>query len=235
MAKMMKKTAALLFAAAVMTAGVAGAAGEKAAYVGEIRGFEAENVYLLQTTAGETVRVDLGERGGRLMWRTPLALTGEMASDAKGAYVDVHTVDYADVDPYAEYYAARGVKAPSAASVSVDNDRDAAYYHGSADSAESGYYVKGQAENFDSSAYKEASASEIAGLSAGTKVKFVGRAIATVKTDEVMTFWDAKHAEVPVVLNGTYAPLGQRCTVYGTVEVLDGKKCVSLVRLESVA
>ena len=67
----------------------------------------------------------------------------------------------------------------------------------------------------------------------GQKIAFVGSAVATVKKDEVMKFWGGPKigGHINVVMNGAYVPLGQRSTVYGTVND-DGM--ISLDRLDSI-
>ena len=47
-----------------------------------------------------------------------------------------------------------------------------------------------------------------------------------------MEFWNIRNVKVNVYMNGAYVPLGQRCTIYGTVRE-DGT--ISLERMDSVA
>ena len=53
-----------------------------------------------------------------------------------------------------------------------------------------------------------------------------------IEKDTLMEFWNIRNAKVNVYMNGAYVPLGQRCTIYGTVRE-DGT--ILLERMDSVA
>lgn len=59
-----------------------------------------------------------------------------------------------------------------------------------------------------------------------------GVSIRTIEKDTLMEFWNIRNAKVNVYMNGAYVPLGQRCTIYGTVRE-DGT--ILLERMDSVA
>ena len=48
-------------------------------------------------------------------------------------------------------------------------------------------------------------------------IAVVIRPIKTIEKDTLMEFWNIRNAKVNVYMNGAYVPLGQRCTIYGTV------------------
>ncbi len=83
--------------------------------------------------------------------------------------------------------------------------------------------------------YVSVSLLDLGTLKAGTRVKFKVSALESVVPERVVNFWDWK-AKAKVRMNGAYAPLGQRCTVYGTVQKAeDGSSYINLERMESVA
>lgn len=204
--------------------------------VGEIYQYEKDNMYILFTESGEKIRVDLGDRGGRLLWRTPFSVTGKYESDKNGNYLKADRIEYRDPDPFSDYEKARKVKEEVATEkISAVADRDPAYYHGSANSVLSKYYMKGDISNFHPEAYKAITAVELPNLDEGAKVTFTGRAVATLEKDHSMIFWDSTNKVIPVLMNNAYAPLGQRCMIYGTIVKSGETVYVSLTQLESVA
>lgn len=201
---------------------------------GEVLAYEGGTMYLVG--GGEVVmRTDLGEKGGRLLRHTPFTVTGVMEEDEKGPYLRMEKVDYSDPAPLADYRAAWTASSAAVSDTAETGDagRDAAYDHGAASSASAAFYVSGRAD-LDTSLYAESRAADLADMEEGAKVSVVGRAVRTVEEERVMLFWDAENAPVEVVMNGAYIPLGQRCTVYGTVVQRDGGPAVSLERVESV-
>ena len=142
-------------------------------------------------------------------------------------------VEYADPDPIAEYMTGRRTSAETAAAATeTEGTRDAAYFH---DAIASGgaYYADGK--NVDTGAYAPVSAAALAEMETGTKAAVLGRAVKTAVPDEVVLFRDSGGTDIPVRLNGAYMPLGQRCTVYGTVQREEGTLILSLDRVDSVA
>jgi len=92
-----------------------------------------------------------------------------------------------------------------------------------------------QLSRTDLAAYQVTGAKEITdgAVETGTKVALKGRNVATVSGD-TMTFWDLNMSPVTVKMNGTYCPLGQRGTFYGTVQEENGKRFVDIDYMESI-
>lgn len=203
---------------------------------GEILAWEEGNFCLIGHDEG-ILRADLGERGGRLLRHTPFTVTGTMEVDEKGPYLKMERVEYADPDPLAEYASARDAAGAAAdterVAESASAGRDAAYFHGSAVSATPAYFADGQM-TLDRAAYPECRASEILTMEPGAKARFLGRAVRTVVPEQIALFWDAEGTPIEVVMNGAYIPLGQRGTVYGTVQEQEGKKVFVLDLVESL-
>lgn len=238
----MKKLCLAVLLGLTAAAGVAGAeeaavspAPETVTIQGEVLAYEGGTMYLVGND--ETiVRTDLGRKGGRLLRHTPFTVTGTMEADETGTYLKMESVDYADPDPLAEYASARKAEAGAAAANAAESQaagRDAAYFHGAAASASPSYFVSGNTE-LDREAYSECSAADIPAMEAGAKVRFSGRAVRTVVPDRVMLFWDTEGTPVKVIMNGAYIPLGQRGTLYGTVQKQDEANVVVLDLVESI-
>ena len=236
----MKKLCLAVLLGLTAAAGAAGAeeaavspAPETVTLRGEVLAYEGGTMYLVGND--ETIlRTDLGEKGGRLLRHTPFTVTGTMEADEAGTYLKMESVDYADPDPLAEYAAARKAEAAAETAASSPADgRDAAYFHGEAASASPDYFASGNME-VDRSAYPECRAAEILTMEEGAKVRFSGRAVRTVVPEQVMLFWDTEGTPIEVVMNGTYIPLGQRGTLYGTVQKRNASNVVVLDLVESV-
>jgi hypothetical protein len=197
-----------------------------------ITGHESGNIYKVTDAEGKVLRVDLGKHGGRMLNRHPFMIVGEIKQDEKGELIEMKRVEYEDPVVQIEKAAAKAAEEEENA-LEVVNDRDIAYSHELSKSHNKHYYTYNMANVEDLSAYKEVSITEIEKEEAGTKVAFVGSAVATVKKDEVMKFWGGPKigGHINVVMNGAYVPLGQRSTVYGTVND-DGT--ISLDRLDSI-
>lgn len=203
---------------------------------GKIIAYDGGTIYIVQEEQGQTRRVDLGPKGGRLLMLTPFTVQGIQKWDKQGVYWQAQPVQYEDPDPFSDYAAARNAAAAEAAAHEVDEtERDAAFYHGSTQSIQDGYYVNQASGDIRTADYADVTGLDLTVLPEGPKVFFVGRAVQTIETDRVMLFWDAKGQKVPVVLNGAYAPLGQRCTVYGTIHHDGDQVCILLDALISVA
>lgn len=206
-------------------------------YQGEIAGYNEKGLPdRMKTDGGEIISLHMPERGGRLLARTPFTVTGEWEQGDKGPVLKVDGVSYADVDPYGEYAAAKEKKPAShEASVKESMERDPAFFLGPAVSNDKSYYINDRAGRKDDGAYEKRNARELDALPEGALVSVEGRAISTVKVDAVMTFWDEKNEPFTVVMNGAYAPLGQRSALYGTVHHQEGKTYLSLDKLVSIA
>ena len=178
------------------------------------------------------MRADLGKHGGRMLNRHPFMLIGEIKQDEKGELIEMERVEYQDPVVQIEKAAAKAVSEEENVLEVVD-DRDIAYSHELSKSHDKHYYTYNMANVEDLSAYKQVSITDIEKEEAGTKIAFVGSAVATVTKDEVMKFWGGPKigGHINVVMNGAYVPLGQRSTVYGTVNN-DGT--ISLDRLDSI-
>lgn len=197
-----------------------------------ITGHESGNIYKVTDAEGKVLRVDLGKHGGRMLNRHPFMIVGEIKQDEKGELIEMKRVEYQDPVVQIEKVAAKAA-AEEENVLEVVNDRDIAYSHELSKSHDKHYYTYNMANVEDLSAYKEVSITEIEKEETGTKIAFVGSAVATVTKDEVMKFWGGPKVggHINVVMNGAYVPLGQRSTVYGTVKD-DGT--ISLDRLDSI-
>lgn len=197
-----------------------------------ITGHESGNIYKVTDAEGKVLRVDLGKHGGRMLNRHPFMIIGEIKQDEKGELIEMKRVEYQDPVVQIEKVAAKAA-AEEENVLEVVNDRDIAYSHELSKSHDKHYYTYNMANVEDLSAYKEVSITEIEKEETGTKIAFVGSAVATVTKDEVMKFWGGPKVggHINVVMNGAYVPLGQRSTVYGTVKD-DGT--ISLDRLDSI-
>lgn len=197
-----------------------------------ITGHESGNIYKVTDTEGNVLRADLGKHGGRMLNRHPFMLIGEIKQDEKGELIEMERVEYQDPVVQIEKAAAKAVSEEENVLEVVD-DRDIAYSHELSKSHDKHYYTYNMANVEDLSAYKQVSITDIEKEEAGTKIAFVGSAVATVTKDEVMKFWGGPKigGHINVVMNGAYVPLGQRSTVYGTVNN-DGT--ISLDRLDSI-
>lgn len=197
-----------------------------------ITGHESGNIYKVTDAEGKVLRVDLGKHGGRMLNRHPFMIVGEIKQDEKGELIEMKRVEYEDPVVQIEKAAAKAAEEEENV-LEVFNDRDIAYSHELSKSHNKHYYTYNMANVEDLSAYKEVSITEIEKEETGTKIAFVGSAVATVTKDEVMKFWGGPKVggHINVVMNGAYVPLGQRSTVYGTVKD-DGT--ISLDRLDSI-
>lgn len=197
-----------------------------------ITGHESGNIYKVTDTEGNVLRADLGKHGGRMLNRHPFMLIGEIKQDEKGELIEMERVEYQDPVVQIEKAAAKAVSEEENVLEVVD-DRDIAYSHELSKSHDKHYYTYNMANVEDLSAYKQVSITDIEKKEAGTKIAFVGSAVATVTKDEVMKFWGGPKigGHINVVMNGAYVPLGQRSTVYGPVNN-DGT--ISLDRLDSI-
>ena len=197
-----------------------------------ITGHESGNIYKVTDAEGKVLRVDLGKHGGRMLNRHPFMIIGEIKQDETGEFIEMKRVEYKDPVVQIEKAAAKAV-AEEENVLEVVNDSDIAYSHELSKSHDKHYYTYNMANVEDLSGYKEVSITEIEKEEAGTKIAFVGSAVAMVTKDEVMKFWGGPKfgGHINVVMNGAYVPLGQRSTVYGTVKD-DGT--ISLDRLDSI-
>lgn len=150
-----------------------------------------------------------------------------MEADEKGPYLKMERVDYRDPDPLAEYGAAKSSAAAAAISAE-EGTADNTY----AVSEDPNYFTSG-AKAIDKTAYTPAQAKDLAIMDEGARAAVTGRAIR--ETARGLLFWDEENAPVDTVMNGVYAPLGQRCTIYGTVHHEEGTMVLSVDRVESVA
>lgn len=201
-----------------------------------ITGHEYGHIYKITDEEGQVLRADLGKHGGRMLNRHPFLLMAEVDKDEVGELLKLKKVQYEDPVPLIERKAEHfGAKAEEQAA-KLEYNRDIAYSHDLSKSHKKRFYQYNMA-NLDDTAlenYKQVDVKAIAEEKAGTKVFFIGSAVATVKKDEVMRFWGGptKGGHVEVVMNEAYVPLGQRSFVYGTV-LEDGR--ISLERLDSIA
>lgn len=197
-----------------------------------ITGHESGNIYKVTDAEGKVLRVDLGKHGGRMLNRHPFMIIGEIKQDEKGELIEMKRVEYEDPVVQIEKSAAKAAEEEENV-LEVVSGRDIAYSHELSKSHNKHYYTYNMANVEDLSAYKEVSITEKEKEETGTKIAFVGSAVATVTKDEVMKFWGGPKVggHINVVMNGAYVPLGQRSTVYGTVKD-DGT--ISLDRLDSI-
>lgn len=199
----------------------------------KIVGHEAGNIYKVIDAEGKKMRIDLGKHGGRMLNRHPFTVIADVAEDENGQLLKMKEVEYKDpvVQIEKEAQIAKGGQEEKVST--IEAARDVAYEHELSKSHNKYYYTYNMADVQDKSQYQTVAVTEIANLAAGTKVAFVGNAVATVKKDEIMRFWGGAKAggHIDVMMNGSYVPLGQRSTVYGTITD-DGT--VSLELLESI-
>lgn len=201
-----------------------------------ITGHEAGNIYKVTDEEGNVLRADLGKHGGRMLNNQPFLLTADVEQDEQGEILKLKKVAYADPAPLIEKPTAQTAPAVvEQEKVAPEEARDAAYSHELSKSQQKDFYQNnvGNIADADLAAYKKVEVTAVASEAAGTKIAFVGSAVATVAKDDVMRFWGGpgKGGHVKVAMNGAYVPLGQRSVVYGTVQE-DGS--VSLERLDSV-
>ena len=222
--------------AAVENAEPAAAEWKEATVRAGITGHEAGTIYKLTDTDGKVIRADLGKHGGKMLNKVLFTATGTMKTDEKGEYLKVKHVEYKDPlatiqvngkNPLANKMKARSHKSSS--------ERDAAYFHEGINSTNTNFYENQVTGAQPKEAYAPASFLDLGSMKAGTRVQCKASALETIVPDKVVNFWDHK-AKVKVQMNGAYAPLGQRCTLYGTVQKAeDGSFYIYLERLESVA
>ena len=199
----------------------------------KIVGHEAGTIYRVTDAEGHELRMDLGKHGGRMLNKHPFIVRGQVVEDERGRLIKMEKVEYKDPAVQIEKAAQRAGDGTEDTLVDVHAGRDAAYDHALSESHNAYYYTYNMANVQDTSQYKPVAVTEIAQQPAGTKIAFAGSAVATVEKDEVMRFWGGPKAggHVDVVMNGAYVPLGQRSTVYGTLNE-DGTVLLEL--LESV-
>ena len=210
-------------------------AGDAAAVTMQVKivGHETGTIYRVTDAAGHELRMDLGKHGGRMLNKHPFIVKGQVMEDEKGQLIKMEKVEYKDPAVQIEKAAQRAGDGTEENLVNIHEGRDAAYAHALSQSHNAYYYTYNMTNVQDTSQYKPVAVTEIAQQPAGTKIAFTGSAVATVQKDEIMRFWGGPKAggHVDVVMNGAYVPLGQRSTVYGTLNE-DG--AVVLELLESV-
>ena len=192
---------------------------------GQIVGYETctvdSTMALFETADGAVKRVQLGKHGGRLLKLTPFEMKGVLKTDETGEYLDVTQVDYLDPDPYGEYRETQEklAKAKGVASEkSLDNGRDVAYSHDNITSDDPTTLMQ-HSKDVDPADYEAAAIPNLKDLEKGTKVALEGRCVRTVDKDkDIVEFWDKDLKAVNLKMNGVYVPLGQHCTILGTVE-----------------
>ena len=202
-----------------------------------ITGYEAGTIYKLTDAEGNVIRADLGKHGGKMLNRIPFTATGTMETDEKGEYLKVKHIEY--MDPAAAIQVNRSNPLSRQMQTRLgkksSGERDAAYFHKGIDSTNANYYENQVTGAKERDAYAPVSLLDLDTLKAGTRVQVKASALESVVPEQVVNFWDRK-AKAKVQMNGAYAPLGQRCTVYGTVQKAeDGSSYIYLERLESVA
>lgn len=199
----------------------------------KIVGHERESIYKVTDAEGKELRIDLGKHGGRMLNRHPFTVTGYFIKDENGQLLKMQKVEYKDPVVQIEKTAQIGKSQQKEKIQAAEPARDAAYEHELSKSHNKYYYTYNMAGVQDKSLYQSIAVTEIAKQKTGSKIAFVGNAVATVKKDAIMRFWGGAKAggHVDVVMNGAYVPLGQRSTVYGT---LNADRTVSLELLESM-
>lgn len=199
----------------------------------KIVGHERENIYKVTDAEGKELRVDLGKHGGRMLNRHPFTVTGYVVEDENGKLLKMQKVDYKDPVVQIETTSQADAKNSEEKLLPAEAAMNAAYGHKLSKSHNKYYYTYNMADVQDKSLYQIIAVTEIAQQKPGTKIAFVANAVSTVKNDVVMRFWGGAKAggHIDVVMNGAYVPLGQRSTVYGT---LNDDGTVSLELLESV-
>lgn len=206
---------------------------------GSVHEYEGANIYKIIDENQKITRVDLGKYGGRLLIKTPFAINGNWSKDEVGELFVMKTVDYKDPDPYAEYFAAlEALKHPQKSGLELKQIRDLAFDHENPVSDDSIIYTNNVAKLSpeELKQYSPIQLEDLSRYAAGDKVVFLGRAIETVVDREVMLFWDLKGHPINVVMNGAYAPLGQRCNLYGTLVKDSADKLVlHLEYMDSIA
>ena len=196
-----------------------------------ITGHEKGTIYKVTTPDGQELRMDVGKHGGRMLNRHFFNAKCEMKTDEKGEYFKMKKVEYKD--PVVRIQQESERKPQEIKNFAkIDNDRDVAYFHENPVSDQNRFYQNNVANVTDLSAYKKTELEDIKDTPAGTKVAVVVRPIKTIEKDTLMEFWNIRNVKVNVHMNGAYVPLGQRCTVYGTV---NEDKTISLERMDSVA
>lgn len=194
-----------------------------------ITGHESGTIYKVTNTEGKVLRADLGKNGGRMLSRHPFTVIGELQQDENGELIKMESVEYKD--PLVMIEKAAGKAASEQSKTEAVNARDNSYNHVLSRSHNKHYLTYNNTE--DVSGYKQVKVADVGKEQAGSKISFVGSAVSTVTDDTVMKFWGGANLGgfVNVVMNGAYIPLGQRSTVYGTVND-DGT--VSLLRFDSI-
>ena len=196
-----------------------------------ITGHEKGTIYKVTTPDGQELRMDVGKHGGRMLNRHYFIAKGEMKTDEKGDYYKMKKVEYKDPVVRIQQESERKPE-EIVNSAKIDTDRDVAYFHENPVSDRQNFYQNNVANVTDLSAYKKVELEDIKDTPTGTKVAVVVRPIRTIEKDTLMEFWNIRNAKVNVYMNGAYVPLGQRCTIYGTVRE-DGT--ILLERMDSVA
>ncbi|MBQ9698896.1 MAG: hypothetical protein IJV46_10170 [Acidaminococcaceae bacterium] len=205
--------------------------GEEMSMRVRITGHERGTIYKVTTADGRELRMDVGKHGGRMLNRHFFTAKGEMKTDDKGEYFKMKTVQYKDPVVRIQQESEKMPKTIEN-SAKIDSERDVAYFHDNPVSDQNRFYQNNVANVTDTSIYQAVELEEIKGLAEGTKISIIVRPIKTIEKDTLIEFWNIRNAKVNVHMNGAYVPMGQRCTIYGTVM---GDGSVSLERMDSVA
>ena len=234
--KNLKKTAAAALIGCAICSSVFAADNGKANTVinGQITGFEAGQIWIIEQADGTKVRADLGKHGGRLWRLKEMEFTGSFVRDAKGPLFLMEKVKFED--PAVDERLNRPGNGNQAAVSKVQDDRDVAFYYPDQVPTDNKTYITQNVKGVsDLSAYRETTAEQMKNVSANSKVTLIGRPIKTIVKDQEMLFWDQANKPFRVVMNGAFIPLGQRSFVYGTLTGGgDGVPRLSLDMVESI-
>ena len=241
--KSLKKTALVALAACALCGSVwaapeaeQGTAQEdgKTVLHGQIVGFEAGQIWVVEQPNGARVRADLGKHGGRLWRLKDMDFYGWLIRDERGLLFKMDKVEFED--PAVDERRPRRGDGDGMISSKKQDDRDVAFYYPDQVPTDNKSYVTQNLQGVqDLSVYSSITANQLAGQNAEAKVVIKGRPIRTIIKDKEMLFWDEHNQPYRVVMNGGFIPLGQRCFTYGTVtKTRNGLTRLQLDMVESV-
>lgn len=181
---------------------------------GQIIGFEAGRIWIIQQPDGSRIRAYLGKHGGRLWRLKEMEFTGSFVQDEKGVLFKMDHVKFED--PVVDERKTRTGDGSSVSVSKVQDDRDVAFYYPDQVPTDNKTYITQNVKGVgDLSQYQEATAAKLANADQGAMVRLIGRPIKTIIKDKEMLFWDQANEPFRVVMNGAYIPLGQRSFIYG--------------------
>lgn len=212
---------------------------KKVAIKGYISSFVGGNIYIITDENGDTLAVDLGKHGGKLLHRTPFVVIGQVADNGKKVCLVADKIIWNDFNPDEEYFTYKAnnssIESPK---VLLEIERDKAFYHPLPQSENKHFFVVNPGNITESDlinyVYISARVLQSGILPIGTKVYLTGRNVTTYK-ENIMNFWDSQIQEIKVHMNGAYIPLGQRGSFYGTIQKNEEGYYLSLECVQSIS